>query len=114
MALYQWNTEIYNITRKYFWKKWLKRGGPSPFGTLTVASAGELQTIISNIDIYPFGAQIIINLGVLGFDHFAGGDHSILPHPVEEGKHLREYIASPSGGQMGYLYPFKFRTAIFM
>ena len=72
----------------------------------------ELKICIENSDIYPAGIQILLNMGVLEFKNF-GEYRGMYYHPIEECKHVRAYKSGPTGGQMGYYYPFKVRTLIF-
>ena len=114
MALYRWNTKLHNILKKYFPKFWLKKiHRYSSFGKIREVPLTELNTYVRNTDLYPVGIQVVLNLGAIEIDDFPGGDYGILPHPVEDGKHLREYESGPIEGHCGYFYPFKRRTLIF-
>lgn len=72
----------------------------------------ELKICIENSDIYPAGIQILLNMGVLEFKNF-GEVCGMYYHPIGDCKHVRDYKSGPTGGQMGYYYPFKRRTLIF-
>lgn len=110
MSLYNWNTELYKNVVKYFPKCWLR--GKRGKRKLKHLSDAELSVCIGNSDIYPAGIQLVLNMGVLSIN-ISGYDYGIYSHPVEDGKHVREYKNGPTGGQMGYYYPYKFRTIIF-
>lgn len=117
MTLYKWNTELYSTLNKYFPKCWIKAKHHltyrNNFGELTILPSYELDRWIVNFDLYPAGMQIILNMGITEIKRFPGGDYSILPSPNEDCKHVREYRALSTGGQMGYYFPFKKRTLMF-
>ena len=71
-----------------------------------------LKICIENSDIYTAGIQILLNMGIFEFKNF-GEYCGMYYHPIEDCKHVRNYKSGPTGGQMGYYYPFKRRTLIF-
>ena len=124
MSLYKWSTELYNILKMYIPRsiksKWKikkcfwKTKKHYNFGVLSRMSLSDLNTAIVNSDIYLAGIQLILNLGFTHIEHSPIGDYAMLSHPVEDGKHVREYRSNVGGGEMGYYYyPFKERTLMF-
>ena len=111
MSLYQWNTQLYEKVSNIFPKCWLR--GRKGRRILKHASDDELKMYIENVDIYLAGIQIILNMGVFEIKNY-GMDYGIYYHPTEEGMHVREYKSGPTSGQMGYYYPFKRRTLMFL
>lgn len=115
MVLYKWDTVLYDAVKAYFprclksaWKKKRRYN----MGTVNRLSLSELNEYIKNTDIYLAGAQVVLNLGFTQLQH-SPVEYGILPHPVEDLKHVRKYTSTPRGGQMEYYHPFKKRTLMF-